>query len=173
MSRKPYGDLEKLDRQIRDAYPVGKRGGNNIHDAFADVVVRKVTAFELFSGDNHNYGMWSDGYEACDGYHWAVAEDLDECIESLVQNASPLPNGRSSLVRRRFGLPGPGLMDIGKPTQPTVSVRCETCKTVEKMDVSPDGCVEINGLRGWTFPPMSCERCSSPLNIETDVPPSS
>src|SRR4051812_44366879 len=85
MSDKALAKLNALDAAIRRAYPCGMRGGNNIHDGCADVVIRKVTGFELFnSRPYHNYETWSDGYEACDGTNWVSAEDLDTCIHMLV-----------------------------------------------------------------------------------------
>lgn len=77
MSDKPFDQLTSTDQQLRRMFPTGMREGT-------DVVIRKVTGFELYnSRPYHNYETWSDGYEVETETLFAHAEDLDDALKIL------------------------------------------------------------------------------------------
>lgn len=100
MSNLPWPKLDRSDRTLREALPVGMEDG-------VKQIVLRVCGFELFNTRSyHNYETWSDGYavvsrrdgkamaweeaavavrssERDETYLWSRAEDMDEaCAKS-------------------------------------------------------------------------------------------
>lgn len=78
MSDKPRNRLNPVDREMRQAIPVGMTNGTEVYQT-----IERIVGFELFNTRRyHNYETWSDGWRITDrdGIK-AEAEDLDVAVQ--------------------------------------------------------------------------------------------